>query len=71
MTLTLQEISDICPDWEKFCELSGFSYYALNEGGGDTQVYLTTDQAHHLGIVKKEAWNLKPFEEVYPDKTKH
>lgn len=68
MTLTLKEVMDICPDWNRFCRLHGVSEWAVNEGGGDTQISLSTDQAHYLGIVKKEDWKLKPFDEVYPNK---
>ena len=50
--MTLQEVMDICPDWENFCEVKGFSVWAVNEGGGDVVVELTTLEAHKLGIVK-------------------
>lgn len=60
MTMTLQEIMDTCPDWEKFCRIHGYNEYAVNEGGGDIQVHLTIQQAHELGIVKiKNEWKIK------------
>lgn len=65
MTLTLQEIMD-CGAWGKFCRLHGYSEWAINEGGGDTEVRLTIHQAHHLGIVRVTDWKVKSFEEVYP-----
>jgi hypothetical protein len=64
--LTIQEVSDTCRDWEKFCELHGVGYYACNEGFGHTTIELTVQQAHHLGIVKLESWKVEPFENVYP-----
>lgn len=66
MILTLQEVLDTCPDWSKFCELHGISEWAVNEWGGDTEISLTAQQAHHLGIVKLTDWKVKPFDEVYP-----
>jgi len=66
MTMTLQEIMDTCDSWERFCDLHGFSEWAVNEGGEDVQVTLSTHQAHHLGIVKMTEWKRKPFDEVYP-----
>ncbi len=69
MILTLKEVSDTCSCWSKFCELHGVGYYALNEGYGDTVISLTTQQAHHLGIVKiRDTWNVVEFDEVYPPK---
>lgn len=68
MILTLEEILHTSSSWEKFCELHGYSEWAVNEGGGDVQVSLTENQAHHLGIVKLEDWLVKPIEEVYPNR---
>ena len=68
MTLTLQEALDIAPDWDKLCELHGINPWAVNEGGGDVQLHLTTQQAHHLGIVKLKDWKVEPVEKVYPKK---
>ena len=70
MILTLKEVLDTCSDWDEFCRLHGFSEWAVNEGGGDVQVSLTTQQAHHLGIVELEIWKVKPRDEVYPPKAK-
>jgi len=58
MIMTLQEIMDTCPDWLRFCEVKGFSEWAVNEGGGDVQVELTTLEAHDLGIVKMPDWKV-------------
>jgi hypothetical protein len=38
----------------------------VNEGGGDVTVSISTQQAHHLGIVELPDWKVKPLEEVYP-----
>ena len=51
MIMNLQEISDTCKDWEQFCNMKGYSYYAVNEGGGHVEVQLTTQEAHKLGLV--------------------
>jgi len=59
MRMNLQEIMDTCNDWDKFCEMKGFSVYAVNEGGGDVGVELTTQEAHKLGIVKLPDWKVK------------
>ena len=68
MTLTLKEIMDSCYNWDRFCELHGFSVYAVEEGGGDVQVSLTIHQAHHLGIVRiRDSWKIKEFNQVYPN----
>lgn len=66
MILTLQEVMDCCSSWERFCRLHGVSEWAVNEGGGDVKVSLTTHQAHHLGIVRLTDWKVRPVEEVYP-----
>lgn len=68
MIMSLQEIMDTCPNWERFCELLGFSEWVVNEGGGHIQVNLTTDQAHHLGIVRLIDWKIKSFKETFPGK---
>jgi len=52
MQLTLQEVMDICPSWDDFCELKGFSPYAVNEGGGHVEVSLTLEEACNLKMVK-------------------
>ncbi len=59
MRMSLQEIMDTCSDWELFCEQTGFSVYAVNEGGGDITVELTTQEAHKFGIVKLPDWKIK------------
>lgn len=67
MILSLEEILHTCYDWEQFCRLHGFNEYAVNEGGGDVQVQLSENQAHHLGIVNLEDYMIEPFEDVYPN----
>lgn len=59
MRMNLQEIMDTCKDWDNFCALKGFSVYAVNEGGGDVEVELTTQEAHELGIVRLPDWKTK------------
>ncbi len=44
ITMTLQEVMNTCLDWEKFCDMKGFEYYTVNEGGGDIEVDLTTSE---------------------------
>lgn len=58
MIMTLQEVMDTCTDWLEFCKLKGFSEWAVNEGGGEVQVSLTTQEAHDLGIVRLSEWKL-------------
>lgn len=57
--MTLEEILDTTNNWEMFCEMKGFSEYAVNEGGGDIKVSLTTQEAHKLGIVKLPDWKVE------------
>lgn len=59
MILTLQEVMDTCKDWDKFCDIHGFNVYSVNEGGGDVQVNLTTQEAHKLGIVTLPDWKVE------------
>jgi len=59
MRMNLQEIMDTCKDWDEFCEMKGYSVYSVNEGGGDVEVELTTQEAHKLGIVTLPDWKLK------------
>ena len=54
ITITLEEVLDKCYDWDTFCEEKGWSVWAVNEGGGDTEVYLTEDEAIEYGIIRKE-----------------
>ena len=56
MILRLQEIMDTCKDWEQFCDMKGFSLYAVNEGGGHIEVTLTVQEAHNLGIITLPDW---------------
>jgi hypothetical protein len=60
MHMTLQEIMDTCPDWDKFCALKGVSEWAVKEGGGDVQITLNVQEAHQLGIVKLPDWKIRP-----------
>jgi hypothetical protein len=53
MIMTLGEILKTCDDWEKFCDDFGYTFYAVQEGGGDVEVELTLEQAHRLGILKR------------------
>lgn len=50
--LTLSEILDRCNNWDKFCEEQGWSVWAVNEGGGDTEVILSEDEAIRYGIIR-------------------
>ena len=59
MRMNLQEIMDTCNNWDEFCESKGFSVYAVNEGGGNVDVELTTQEAHKLGIVKLSVWKIE------------
>ena len=70
MTMTLSEIMDSCNSWDEFCELHGYSEWAVNEGGGDTEVNLSIHEAHHLGIIRIRSWKVKPKSEVYPRKAR-
>lgn len=59
MIMTLSEILDTCNDWEQFCDKCGYCVYAVNEGGGDVEVSLSTQEAHKLGIVKLPDWKVR------------
>lgn len=59
MRMNLQEISDTCKNWDLFCKMKGFDYYALNEGGGNIHVELTIQEAHKLGIVSLPDWKVE------------
>jgi len=54
INMTLEEVLDKCNDWEYFCKEEGWSEWAVNEGGGDVEVYLTEEQAYKYGIMKRE-----------------
>ena len=58
MRMTLKEIIDTCQNWEAFCDMKGYDYSAVNEGGGHIEVELTTKEAHDLGIVKLPDWKV-------------
>ena len=51
MRMNLSEVLHSCSDWEKFCEVKGFSVWTVNEGGGDVEVELTLQEAYDLGII--------------------
>lgn len=51
MIMTLSEIMKTCKDWDKFCEVHGYSVWAVAEGGGDVQVTLTLKEAAAAGII--------------------
>jgi hypothetical protein len=50
ITLTLLEAARLC-DWQKFCDVTGFDEYALENGGGDVETTLTEEQAREIGIL--------------------
>jgi len=54
INMTLSEVLDKCNDWEYFCKEEGWSEWAVNEGGGDVEVYLTEELAYKYGILKQE-----------------
>lgn len=51
--ITLEEVLDRCNDWDKFCDKEGYSVWAVNEGGGDIDIYLSEEKAKEYGIIKK------------------
>lgn len=59
MRMSLQEVMDCTNNWLLFCELKGFSEYAVNEGGGDVEVDLSLQEAHKLGIIKLPEWKVQ------------
>lgn len=61
MILTLQEVLDTCPNWDKFCDLKGYDPYAVNEGGGHVNVNLDLYTAHILGIIKMTEYNIEKY----------
>jgi len=51
ITVTLGNISRN-HDWEKFCEVTGTSYWAMNEGGNpDADVVLKVSDARKIGLI--------------------
>lgn len=50
ITMTLSEVLDRCWSWDYFCEIKGYSVWAVNEGGGDVEVNLTEDELKIFGI---------------------
>ncbi len=54
INMTLEEVLDKCNDWDYFCEEEGWSVWAVNEGGGDVEVYLNEEQCYKYGILKRE-----------------
>jgi gentisate 1,2-dioxygenase len=58
MRMTLSEVMETCKDWEYFCKKTGFSVYAVSEGGGNVEVSMTTLEAHDYGIVKLPEWKV-------------
>jgi len=51
MKITLREAADHA-DWDKFCEITGFGYWCLNEGADpDTEVEITYEQAKEIGFL--------------------
>ena len=55
MRMTLQEILHTCKDWDKFCEVKGWSVYAVKEGGGHIEQELTLEEARQFGILPPTA----------------
>jgi hypothetical protein len=49
--LTLSEAFRRCNSLQKFCDEFGWSEWACAEGGGDTKVYLTEEEAKRHGII--------------------
>jgi len=54
ITMTLSEISDRTNNWDLFCEETGISYWACNEGFGDTLYDFTIEQAKRYGLLERE-----------------
>ena len=52
--MTLSEVLDKCNDWDYFCKEEGWGEWAVAEGGGNVEVYLTEEQCYKYGILKKE-----------------
>lgn len=52
ISLTLYEALEKCKDWDKFCEETGYSVYAVNEGGCDIEISLSEEQAKEHGIIR-------------------
>jgi len=53
MRMTLSEVMKTCSDWPVFCCATGFSEWAVAEGGGDVEVELTLEDAFDYGILRK------------------
>jgi len=53
MKITLQEALDLSSldSWEGFCDLKGYSYFVVNEGGGDIEVEITIDELKELSGI--------------------
>jgi len=53
ITIKLKDVDRFC-NWERFCEITGTSYYACNDGYGDSDIYITEEQCLDLGIIKEQ-----------------
>lgn len=55
--ITAREASDKY-NWEKFCDITGLSYWCLNEGMDDNLEFeLTEEQAKQIGIIRENEKN--------------
>jgi hypothetical protein len=50
--LTLDEALNYVNNWRRFCEITGFSEWSVNEGGGHIEVSLTESEALELGLLR-------------------
>ncbi len=50
--LTLREVMLRCRNWDEFCEDKKLSTWIIKEGGGDSTIFLTEQDARKYGIIR-------------------
>ena len=48
---TLKEVLENCSDWELFCKEQGWSEWAVAEGDGHIDIYLSMEDAKKYGLI--------------------
>ena len=66
ITVTAREVLDsrLVGAWDKFCDMTGLNYYALNDGiDSKAEFEITLEQARQLGLIDtKEVYKMHLFD---------